>query len=61
MMILTIGSESEVLFVKFLKDVSCDPKFFYKTAESLEKRCQIWILWIYKNIVEEAKNVHFLK
>ena len=34
---------------------------FYKTAESLEKRRQIWILWSYKNIVEEAKNVHFLK
>ena len=33
----------------------------YTTAESLQKRYQTWILWSYKNIVEEAKNVHFLK
>ena len=38
-------------------------KFFYtssKTAESLEKRCQVWLLWIHKSVVKEAKNVHFL-
>ena len=53
-----------VLVMKNMSEINfsgCDTKFFYKTAESLEKRRQIWILWSYKNIVEEAKNVHFLK
>ena len=34
--------------------------FHNKTAESLQKRYQIWLLWIFKKILKHAKTTHFL-
>ena len=47
-------ARSHWYFTKFC-DTPCT------TAESLEKRYQIWLLWICKSIFKEAKNIHILK